>query len=871
MRRRRIGSHVGARLNSRRFRLGRMKLRSVLTVAIAASVLIPTIAYGVSTSVPAAATTTVATTTTTSSSAPTRTGIPFDASAAASANVGDADPMVCEEDGPYDPPVSQNELSWVAVESANEVEMVNEATGAVYGSPIGLPSGSDPVSIAFWQPSPGSGATTSDPIVITANSNDTVSFIDTVTKVVLSTLSLGGSGTNPSSIAASTTSDFAAVADTASSEARVQMIDVATRAIVKTFASVASGSNLISQLIFDPSGVWVDAAAPSVHKIFSFEQTSSTSPYFTEPSGSTYTGASSFDPVGLAADETTSTATDLYVTSNGSSQKLWDFTNDPPSSPTSLHTYADAPGAVALSPGGADAYVQVPTAGDTDVLTLTGTITNSWYATTTTPGAIAVNEGTGMVYVGDGSSGATDMKLYNWAGSTPTFTLQSTSTLAGIATSIATPIPDYIHYDIFALVDSSIEIVDSSTGVVVQTINDVNDPVSVVPSPDGREVYVVNEDGSGSGGSEPQVQVISTRALGTSNAPITATYAIPQSASSPFSYSLTNMPIPVQAALSPSGDTLLITDSANSKLLSVDVGPFDAHLGHVIGDASLNGSTAETPESITITPDGTNAYVAVQPAAGGVGGITNFAFTSSTLAYGSADYQAGSSLSDSDSNVLKYPSIILTSNDGKSIYVLDTNATAPLLFQFPRNTSGTLANESQTALPAGTDPEGFSLSPEDAVAYISDHDTEVTSALDLSSGTVAYTSAGDVVPGWNAVTPDGQYFAVSDADVVSEECITTGVDGLSIYSSADGSDLFDVELGGGHVDDGSKPGIVVRNRRQHYILPRTTRLAGTRWRRQSFGVRSLLTRRRAGCGYAFGCSRRLGRHQHGPAILRTLP
>jgi RHS repeat-associated protein len=732
---------------------------------------------------------------------PTRVGINFDAAALAKKlnllNGSRIHPLVCGG-SPYRPPVSQDQLAWVAVANSNEVEMVNEATGSVYGSPIALPTGSNPTSIAYWQPSPGSSATTSDPFVITANSNDTVSFINTVTKIVVSTLSLG-SGSNPTSIAASTTSDFAVVSDTASGSARVQMINMHTRAIVKTFSTVATGSNLISQVIFDPSGVWVNAADPTQHKIFSFEQTSSSAPYFTQPTGSTYTGASSFNPIGLAADETNSAATSLFVTSNGSTTKLWNFTNDPPSSPSSVYTFSGgAPSKLVLSPGAVDAYVVIPSTSKVDVITLSGTVTMTAYSTTTTPGALSVNPGTGVLYVGDNASGATDAQLYNWAGNTPTLTLQNTASLDGVASSIATPTANFIHYDAFAVTPTAIQVVDTSTGLLIQTISDANTPISVSPSPDGRYLYVVNAQGSGSGGLNPQVQVIATAALGTSSAPIIATYAIPKTQSTPYSYSLTYIPTPTQAALSPSGTVLVIADSANSVLLSVDVGLFDTNKGHVMGQSALNGSTGESPQAVSFSPDGTNVYVSVQPGGGGTGGITNYTFSSSTGTYLSPSYQSGSSLGDSASHTLHAPTTIVTSNDGRSLVVLDTYSSSPRLFQFPRSTSGALSNEGVTAIPAGTTPVNFALSATNAVAFVSDSSTNVTSAVDMtndgSSGNVLYTSAADVLAGVTASTPDGQYFATADASTFSG-CTTHGVDGLSIYSTADGTNLADVSLG----------------------------------------------------------------------------
>jgi RHS repeat-associated protein len=402
-----------------------------------------------------------------------------------------------------------------------------------------------------------------------------------------------------------------------------------------------------------------------------------------------------------------------------------------------------------------------------------------------------VNGTTGAVYMGDSASGATDMRIDTWQGSA--LALSATSTLDGIATAIATPTPAFIHYDVFAVNGSEIDVVDSATGDTVQTIEDSNEPINVVPSPDGREIYVINLESDNGASLTPSVQIITTADIGTAGSVISTYYDIPETQSTPYSYSLSNTPVPVSAALSPSGDTLLVTDSANSVVFSIEVGPssLDTELGKVIGVAHLDGSTAVTPEAITVTPSGSSAFVA------DAAGVTDLAYSSSTGAYGSPNYQAGSSLSDSDSHELETPTQIVASNDGRSVYVLDATSGRPLLFQFPVTTSGTLTNESTTAIPAGTDPVGLSLSPEDSVAYLSDHATDELYAIDISdgSGTEVWGSPADVTPGLNINTPDGQYIAVAE-QLKTVGCEVEGVDGFSIFEADNGTDDADISLVG---------------------------------------------------------------------------
>ena len=291
-------------------------------------------------------------------------GIPFDRRAHASASHVRLDDYSPFPGAPspecilFDPPptlVSQSQLAWVAVESADEVEMVDEATGEVYGSPIDLPIGSNPTAIAYWQPSPGSTASSNDPIAITANTDDSVSFIDTVTDSILNTISIG-SGGDVTSIAASTSSDYAVVADSISFHSRLVVIDVATESIVLTMPDLADSVGQISQVIFDASGHWIEAALPSLHEIVAFQQSDAADPLFVQSSGSTYAGDSQFDPISIAADDSTPTSSTLYVASDGSSPGLYSMTDDPPNSPQLVAGLPATPSTLGVSPGGSEAY-----------------------------------------------------------------------------------------------------------------------------------------------------------------------------------------------------------------------------------------------------------------------------------------------------------------------------------------------------------------------------------------------------------------------------------------------------------------------------------------------------------------------------------
>jgi DNA-binding beta-propeller fold protein YncE len=64
-------------------------------------------------------------------------------------------PLVCEPSPPTLPAPSINTLAYVAESTENEVQIVDEATGALVGTPITV--GTDPKGVAYWNVRPGVG------------------------------------------------------------------------------------------------------------------------------------------------------------------------------------------------------------------------------------------------------------------------------------------------------------------------------------------------------------------------------------------------------------------------------------------------------------------------------------------------------------------------------------------------------------------------------------------------------------------------------------------------------------------------------------------------------------------------------------------
>jgi RHS repeat-associated protein len=703
-----------------------------------------------------------------------------------------------------DVPVSQDTLVWVAIASQNKVELVDQSTGAIIGTPISLPGGSDPVALAYWAPSAANYqytvAENRDPYVLVADhGTDKVSFIDAATKQYVTSISLGGAAPTTMSIAASTTSDFAAVTDnTTGGHSRVSMIEVPGQTVFATFPNVASTTNALGQIIFDASGTWVYVTAPAAHQVHAFECGT-----YSCSAETTLTGSSTFDPIGLAVDWTTPSSATLYVTSNSSSgQNLESWADDGATwgTGTTIASFGVAPSALAISSGAQVAYVSLPSDSEVEAYSLSASSVLG-YETGIDPGPMALSWDSGTLLAGDATSGSDELGLAHTSAFGSTF---AETAMAGQVSAIAVPVAAYVYYDIVAITDGTggssgfINVIDSATGATIEQYPDYNTPEAVVASPNGQEVYVVDSTGGGTSGTEPEVNVLSTADFGTATDPITVVYPIAQSATTPFSYSLTHAPVPKSVAISPNGDSLLITDSANSDVLTMDFSVPDAGgawEGAVTSVASLNGSTAETPTSIAVSPDGSYAYVTSHPSSG-AGGITELSYAATGHGtYAHDAYQAGSSFAadpaHESATTLVDPLSIVVASDDRSAYVLDGYSSEPLLDQFATATNGTLATSSIDALPAGTTPVSFTMSPEDNVAYVSDSSTDKTTAIDLTSGSFSfgdslYAETQEGTAGVTGSTPDGQYFATGNGP--------TSDDGVEIGSTGSGAALEFVTL-----------------------------------------------------------------------------
>ena len=523
---------------------------------------------------------------------------------------------------------------------------------------------------------------------------------------------------------------------------------------MQTISTFGSTANVLTQAVFDPYGQNVYVASPSQHKIYFFSNQATTSP-LTQPTGSTYTGTSTFNPDSLAVGA----SGDLYVaTSNAAAKRLYRFAGTYPngSTITQLATLPAVPNDLKVNAGETRAFVSLTSS--TNNLASVDLTSNaiSFSTTTASSNVLALTDDAGTLVVGDGAPSATDFLTM----ATGTSGRRNVSVADGSVVAIATPVSSFIHYNTYAIDTSSVVVVDSSTGGLVEGLSSGGgDIVAVVPSPDGKYVYVVSQGLTGSGG--PVITMNATARFGTGLDPALASFTVASGA-------LAHRPVLTSAVLSPSGDTMVLGDSANSAVESFDVSTSQSPTyGTVTQVALLNGATAMTPLSMSLTADGSFVYVADVAASGTLRGITSLRRSTYGAFYNSPVFQPASSLHDnppSGSSVsLTKPLQVIASPTGQSVVVLDGNPSQPLLFQFPIQTSGQLASDPDPALMAGTNPIALSLSPTAAVAYVTDATTWQTSGINLSDPLKPFTvfsTTASTQPTSNAVTPDGQFVCV---------------------------------------------------------------------------------------------------------------
>ena len=657
-------------------------------------------------------------------------------------------PRTCTPGVPPLPAPSTNTLAYLAESADNEVQMVDEATGALVGTPITV--GSDPQGIAYWNPPPGSSA---DPLVVATNSGShSATIIDAITQSVVSTVTFP-SGSGAMSVAASPTEPYAIAVDALSGKVSVLNLATDTDAGELTLTTTAS---VLSTIAFSANGSYAYVTDPSQHKIFVIEYTGGTAPYFTEEA--TYTNAS-YDPTGIATDLTSSSSSTLVVTDGqGSSGHLLEFSDASGtlSSPTVVATYASySPGPVSLSTGSTTAYVamtgtrhfvQVPLA---DPTSSTWSVVPSAYSSIESLGLSA--DGSTLLLADSGSG-----SVQEWSTSADANTNSTAADTEVYAIAAAYGPTD--SWDVYATSfgGDDIQVVNTGTDSVVQTIADSNGPEAVATSPDGKYVYVANAD---------SVSVIQTSLVGTTTNPIVATITGIQG-------SLPNTPGLQSIAVSPSGDAVIVTDTANGAAEVIDTNAADSstYYRHVVARIGLLGGSYSTVVNATgnvvFSADGLYAYVTESQDSGGDAddGVTVLQMTSSTTA--GYSYNATDEGLTQHSTTMILPANAAVDPNGESLYVVGTDsAEEPSwgLYKFPIGTNGQVSNSSSTTPPvwSGIDGYGAAFSPEDDSAFMTNTASFSVASISEAYNNTSWTSSASGWTAGDAVSPDGLYVAAA--------------------------------------------------------------------------------------------------------------
>jgi YVTN family beta-propeller protein len=674
-------------------------------------------------------------------------------------------PETCGPVPPPSPPSpSINSLAFVAEPSVNEVQALDEATGALVGTPITV--GTAPEGVAYWRPP---ASSSQDPEVVATNSGShSVTVIDAVTSSVIATVSVPG-GSGAWFTAASPTKPYALAVDVLSG--KVSVIDLANDTDAGEITLPSAGSSVLSGIAFSASGQYAYVTDASQHKIFVLDYTGGSAPYYALDS--TYTN-SSYDFSGITSDLSATSSTTFLVTDAQASGYLLKFTvAGTLSAPTQVKHFnspSETPGAVAVTPGGSNAWVA-----------LTGT---------TSADDVVVSSGSTASYTVNSSfSGVGDLALSAdgstlMTADTGSGTIQETSATSGSATnststdadvsSIAPALATPGAWNAYVTAGSDVDVVNTATQTLTQSIADTDGPIALAASPDGRYVYVANQ-------STPSISIIETSLVGTTTNPIIATFSIPQGSES-------NAPIPDSIAVNPQGTALLVGDSANGAVDVIDMNSGDSQYKTVVERIGLFGSgigSSATPEGITVGPQGTYAYVTEGSSTTSTDGVAVLQSTSSTTT--GYTFLADNEALSQGSDTMYAPQQITINPSGENAYVegFYSSGDPNVVFTFPIGTNGELSNGTGSPVGIGYDSAGLTFSPEDQSLFATSTTSYEYSSISIPSNSVTYNSAtDDSGPGAIAVSSDGLYVAVGETAICGH-----GHDGVGLYDAGSGTEL----------------------------------------------------------------------------------
>lgn len=266
-------------------------------------------------------------------------------------------------------------------------------------------------------------------------------------------------------------------------------------------------------------------------------------------------------------------------------------------------------------------------------------------------------------------------------------------------------------------------------------------PIAVAASPDGKSVYVVDENSNGLAGEVSEYDVGAGGELTPKAIPSVAAGADP-----------------VAIAVSPDGKSVYVANSSSPGAGGVseyDVGSG----GELSPKANATVASGAEPYGIAVSPDGTSVYVATFGLSG-EGGVSQY------------DVGAGGELSPKATPTVaagRGSYAIAVSPDGSSVYV--TNSLDNDVSQYDVGAGGELSPKATPTVAAGDEPGAIAVSPDGTSVYVANSNTNGAGGISqydvgggggLSPKATATVAAGNLPQGI-VVSPDGVSVYVTNA------------------------------------------------------------------------------------------------------------
>lgn len=374
-----------------------------------------------------------------------------------------------------------------------------------------------------------------------------------------------------------------------------------------------------------------------------------------------------------------------------------------------------------------------------EIATQTGSITLEETPHDDSIGALSVNADSTIISMASTATGGFNTDRWAVDQNQPQ---DAVTSLGGVPSALISVPSQALRYYAYVAQSGSINADHTGDVSVVDLLSDTDiadvkagyDPQALVVSPDGSNVYVAN---AGNSYGAASLEVISTANIGTEQNPTATAVA----GAGPFETGATLD----AAALSPSGDQLLLADYHNGVVYDVDLRTTPATTSTITVGAQ--------PVAIAMNPSGTYAYVANKGGA-----------SISVLETSSQDQPYQLYQTQSSGLSLAAPQGAAFSANGRRLYVSDTTGSTGYLRSYSVNpSSGAIVSLLSSKQLGSAAPGDVAVSPQGNNIYVALTNEGATNVLD--GATLAVTSVTDSGTASQAVatTPDGGEFAVADS------------------------------------------------------------------------------------------------------------